>query len=372
MNDKQDIVESEAVPSQAVAVRPSDSGLMTISAMEQSFALAVRQRELLSDYIKRQLVPGKHFYQRGDQKPSLSKEGAEIILLPHNLAPDYELVSGPDTPPENDQPYQITVKCTLRRKGDPGSFVGSGMGSAGSQHMKRDGKYVARQPDKFLCHNATLKMAQKSAMISATINSTAASEFFTQDMEEPPPANVNKPVPKKEPEKQKEATATTREWFLKELGEANVQAATQFCIELGWIMPNEGLVELPLRFVPTSRKQYDSFKECMGIWMRDGKVGNPYLPNHFEGPKAVEVPRGEVDEPGDQDAWRQFPMPFGKNAGIALEDLEKNYLFGLFKNYKVETEYNGRPKKPETIAKDQKLRDMLDLAGVHYEWKHDD
>jgi hypothetical protein len=246
------------------------------------------------------------------------------------------------------------------------------MGSAGSQHMKRDGKYVARQPDKFLCHNATLKMAQKSAMISATINSTAASEFFTQDMEEPPPANVNKPVPKKEPEKQKEATATTREWFLKELGEANVQAATQFCIELGWIMPNEGLVELPLRFVPTSRKQYDSFKECMGIWMRDGKVGNPYLPNHFEGPKAVEVPRGEVDEPGDQDAWRQFPMPFGKNAGIALEDLEKNYLYGLWANYTVETEYKGKPKKPETIEKDTQFRLMLDLAGKHYEFTKKD
>jgi hypothetical protein len=65
-------------------------------------------------------------------------------------------------------------------------------------------------------------------------------------------------------------------------------------------------------------------------------------------------------------------MPFGKNAGIALEDLEKNYLYGLWANYTVETEYKGKPKKPETIEKDTQFRLMLDLAGKHYEFTKKD
>lgn len=185
-------IEAEVVPTQAVAVRQQTGALasQTVEDLEHAFAMAVKQRELLSNYIRNQLQPGKHFYSRKDQKPSLTKEGAEIILLPHSLAPDYEMLSGPDQPPENDKPYQITVKCTLRPKGNPTAFVGSAIGSAGSHKGTWRGKdwiYQPRQTDRFLCHNATLKMAQKSALIAATINSTAASEFFTQDME---PENV--------------------------------------------------------------------------------------------------------------------------------------------------------------------------------------
>jgi hypothetical protein len=61
-------------------------------------------------------------------------------------------------------------------------------------------------------------------------------------------------------------------------------------------------------------------------------------------------------------------MPFGKNAGVLLGSLAKNYLYGLAMNYKVETEYNGKPKKPETIAKDTLFRQMLDDAARHYEF----
>lgn len=59
-------------------------------------------------------------------------------------------------------------------------------------------------------------------------------------------------------------------------------------------------------------------------------------------------------------------MPFGKNAGVLLEDLEKNYLFGLWANYKVETTYKGKPRNPEKIESDRQFRLMLDLAGNHY------
>jgi hypothetical protein len=222
-------------------------------------------------------------------------------------------------------------------------------------------------------------------MIAATINSTAASEFFTQDVGEPenghPPTPVPpKPKPKPVEQPLKGATEKTKEWFLNSFEPEEREMATQFCMELGWIMPNEGMKDLPLRFIPVSKQQLASFRECLGLWVKDGKINNPYLPNAYD--KEPDVPHatqpehddGSVDyvPPEEADAWRQFPMPFGKNAGVNLEDLEKPYLYGLWRNYTVEKEYKGKPKKPETIAKDQTFRDMLDLAGKHYEFTKKD
>jgi hypothetical protein len=157
--------------------------LSDIAEMERSFALAIRQRDLLGDYITSRMVAGKHTYKVGNDKPSLTKEGAELICLPHNLVPDYAILSGPNEPPADNAAYQITVKCSLLHKGD-GRFGGSAIGSASSYQTTRDGAFQPRQRDPGLCHNATLKMAEKSAYIAATLNATAASEFFTQDLED--------------------------------------------------------------------------------------------------------------------------------------------------------------------------------------------
>lgn len=165
-----------------IAVREERYLAESIEQLEGSFALAVRQRELLEGYIKDRLHPGKHFYKMsGDQKPSLTKEGAELICLPHRLRPKYEIISGPEQPPDDWKPYQVTVKCALIERGQDS---GEGIGSASSHVTKRTGERQPRQKDIGLCHNATLKMAQKSAYIAATLNATAASEFFTQDMED--------------------------------------------------------------------------------------------------------------------------------------------------------------------------------------------
>ncbi len=152
--------------------------------LETRFAMAIRQRELLEKYIKERLHPDKHFYTVGDEpsrKPSLTKEGAELICLPHALKGRYEWVSGLENPPLDDAPYQITIKCILERDG---RFEGEGIGSASSMITKKDGGRIQRQKDPGLRHNATIKMACKSAYIAATLNSTAASEFFTQDLED--------------------------------------------------------------------------------------------------------------------------------------------------------------------------------------------
>ena len=164
-----------------IANREKGQAPQSIQELEQSFAIAARQRELLENYIRERLTPGKHFYQVAGSKNSLTKEGAELICLPHGYKPSYFKEGGPDQPSEDESPYQITVRCQLR-KGE--SFAGEGIGSANSHVTRKDGQRVPRQPDPGLRHNATLKMAQKSAYIAATLNATAASEFFTQDVED--------------------------------------------------------------------------------------------------------------------------------------------------------------------------------------------
>ncbi len=301
-------IDAEVMPPEGMAVaRRPQSGLPTVADLEQQFSLAVRQRELLSDYIRQQLKPGKHFYEMQGSKPSLTKEGAEIILLPHNLATDYDLISGPDTPPADEMPYQITVKCTLRRKGDALSFVGSAIGSAGSHKRSRDGTYKPRQFDKYLCHNATLKMAEKSAMIAATMNSTAASEFFTQDLEpgeqQPTPGRSRggqtqasrpaaSPRPSPAPGRPTQKTVpladeNTRGKMLRQF--EDLPLLGEFFAKIGWILPkSETAADLPLQFVPITQRQGDLLKNCFGNFENGGDAVAPYKAN----PHKVAPPTG--------------------------------------------------------------------------------
>jgi hypothetical protein len=87
--------------------------------------------------------------------------------------------------------------------------------------------------------------------------------------------------------------------------------------------------------------------------------------------KPIEVPRDKNDPDHPEAPWRSFPMPWGAKAGTPLAKLPKNYLFGNWANYEVTTEYNGKPKSAETIAKDEMFRAMLDEAGKHYQFKKD-
>lgn len=177
-----------------LVIRQGEDSALAIQELETRFAMAIRQRELLETYIKERLTPDKHFYKVGDSaKPSLTKEGAELICLPHNLKARYAIVSGPENPPLDDSPFQITVNCELTN-GD--KFSGQALGSASSMITRKDGTRIQRQKDPGLRHNATLKMACKSAYIAATLNSTAASEFFTQDLEDDQSGDFKREEPK--------------------------------------------------------------------------------------------------------------------------------------------------------------------------------
>lgn len=205
-----------------------------------------------------------------------------------------------------------------------------------------------------------------------------------------PKAPERRGVPRGKPaahEAPKPATEKTRTWFLAEMRKRFSERDL-----LQWVMddgppyrltPNETLEDWPLSFVPTSRVALDSevrrCAEFLGAGTSNPEEGPPEPPGGWHGEKTPKTPKnapeaakrakeGQPEPEHHKSEWHRFPMPWGKHAGTPLGELDKKYLFGLWANYEVETEYQGKPKKPETIEKDQKFREMLDIAGDFYKF----
>lgn len=165
------------------------------------------------------------------KKPSLLQPGAQKLLVTFRLAPDYEITKNEGSNGHR----EYVVKCTLKTIGS-GSFVGQGAGSASTMEGKwrfrvapkkltdrpvpkaywdlrqsnpqaaQDaigGKGFSTQKDENGSwmiaegtsekvehdnpadyYNTVLKMACKRALVAATLTATAASDIFTQDVEE--------------------------------------------------------------------------------------------------------------------------------------------------------------------------------------------
>jgi hypothetical protein len=139
------------------------------------------------------------------------------------------------------------------------------------------------------------------------------------------------------------------------------------------LMPNEEIEALPLRFVPATTGQMKALSEKLTEFGNGERAtaAFPAYPEPAATKKPVEVPR-DPKPATDPEAWRIFPMPWGDNAGVCLEDLDKPYLYGLWANYKVEKEFRGKPKSKADIEKGEIFRAMLDLAGEHYQFKKND
>lgn len=161
----------------------------------------------------------------------------------------------------------------------------------------------------------------------------------------------------------------------------------EFFEKVGGLLPNEGLIDLPLHFVPATKEQMDALLTAIGAFAHGDEARLPYPKQEIAdkpkpkakepeapiGSRVAETYDSDPEDPNAEDAaWRSFPMPWGKEAGTPLAELDKKYLYGLWANYEVETEYNGKPKRPEAIAKDQKFRDMLNDAGEHYQFTKKD
>jgi hypothetical protein len=223
-----------------------DDKALAIVSEERSVAEVSQQvlkiQELMGAVMKKDehygIIPGT------GKKPSLLKPGAEKLCFVFRLAPEFEVSR--DDLPNGHREYRIV--CRLRSMSS-GTIVGEGVGSCSTMESKYryrnssdyeitgepippdskerkaeyrkqgygmkqvDGQWVwvryksegkVENTDIADVYNTVLKMAKKRAHVDATITACAASDIFTQDVEDLPrasepeeeePRNVTPPAP---------------------------------------------------------------------------------------------------------------------------------------------------------------------------------
>ena len=150
----------------ALAVK--DAAPMTAVEMK---AQVQRIQEIMQAVMKE----GEHFGTiSGTPKPTLLKPGAEKLIVTFHLAPQYNELPGCR---EEDHFISYKFKCELQSI-VTGYLIASGLGTCNS----RERKYQKAEP--WDIQNTLYKMACKRALVAAVLNATAASDIFTQDLED--------------------------------------------------------------------------------------------------------------------------------------------------------------------------------------------
>lgn len=200
----------------------------------EDFAMSVdsvvKQVKLIQDVMQRVMISDEHYgIIPGCKKASLYKPGAEKLCMTFRLSPEYQIVREI----QQAQIISYTVRCILTHI-PTGQVIASGMGSCNSREEKYRWEYKlnpteepvpkayweakkagnnkeckrligeGRRPAKneetgqwFIAtaekiendnawdyDNTIMKMACKRALIAAVLNGTAASDIFTQDIED--------------------------------------------------------------------------------------------------------------------------------------------------------------------------------------------
>jgi hypothetical protein len=146
----------------------------------------------------------------GSKKPSLYKPGAEVLCVAFRVAPSYKIE---ELSTDDCVRYRITCVGTHQ---STGVVLGEGVGECSSNEEKykwrraicqeeydetpadrkriKYGKYQGKvertqqiRTEPADIANTVLKMAVKRAQVAMTLNVTAASDCFTQDIEDLPP-----------------------------------------------------------------------------------------------------------------------------------------------------------------------------------------
>ncbi|MHB0965550.1 MAG: hypothetical protein ACYC36_03760 [Bellilinea sp.] len=178
---------------------------LVIQPERQLTAVDVRAHvNLVQEVMKAVMKDGTHYGTiPGTPKPSLWKPGAEVLAATFRIAVSYRIedLSSPDA-----VRYRITAIGTHQTSG---VVMGEGMGECSSNEEKykwrkayddefsatpedkkriKYGKYTAKQvrTEPADLANTILKMACKRAQVAMTLNVTAASDIFTQDIEDLP------------------------------------------------------------------------------------------------------------------------------------------------------------------------------------------
>lgn len=256
-------------------------------------ARLIEQVALIQNVMKSVMKDGEHFGKIpgcGD-KPSLLKPGAEKLCFTFRMDPEFDI----EVIDMGKGHREYRVKCTLfaingsqrlgsgvgsastmegkwrfrtgpvestgrsvpsdywdQRKSDPAKAQ-EALGGRGLSTKKIDGVWmIVKQGEKVEhdnpadVYNTVLKMAKKRAMVDAVLTCTAASDIFTQDVEElvdngvivpaaSTPAPVASPAPSPEPKAPPASAPPAAE------GERSVQDLRHDLSELGQIAVDVGL-----------------------------------------------------------------------------------------------------------------------------------
>lgn len=173
-------------------------------------AEVVAHAKAVQEVMKAVMKPGVHYgvIPGAGDKPTLFKSGAEVLCMTFRIADSYR-VTDLSTPGS----IRYRVECVGAHQ-DTGLVLGSGMGECSTDEEKykwrkvvcdeefdatpdnlrrikfgrdrRGGHYVVKQikTDAADLANTALKMACKRAKIAMVLNVTAASDMFSQDLED--------------------------------------------------------------------------------------------------------------------------------------------------------------------------------------------
>lgn len=203
--------------------------LANVEEMAMPVSVLLRQVALIQAVMKESMKENEHYgIIPGTKKPTLLKSGAEKLCLTFRLDPQYEAI--PELTRQEDTFISYTIRCRLVHI-ITGNEIATGIGSCNSREAKyrwrwqdtgdvvpkdywknRDQKLIGGiefRPTKVFIEDANkkyewhiaqrventnpwdqdntiMKMACKRALVAATLNGTAASDIFTQDLEDMP------------------------------------------------------------------------------------------------------------------------------------------------------------------------------------------
>lgn len=193
------------------------AGELIIQEQKPLTATEIRQQVNTIQHVLKQVMQENTHYGKipGTNAPSLFKPGAEKIMATFRLSADPEVTDLSDGD-------QIRYLVKVRLLSVSGHFVGAGIGECSSNEEKYKWRNAVCQeefeeasPDRKRekwnkgyqnapaykrlqirtepadLANTILKMAKKRGLVDAVLTATAASDIFTQDVEDLPPEYID-------------------------------------------------------------------------------------------------------------------------------------------------------------------------------------
>lgn len=354
-----EIERVERVEATAIVRQPDELSIEALVGQVQKIQAAMSA--VMEDGVHYGVVPGtekKDKDGRDISKPSLYKPGAEKLCLLFRLDPQYQV----DRTFSPDGHLDVLVTCTLYHI-NSGQRIASGVGSCSTRESryayrnasrvcptcgkdaiikgkdeygggwvcfkKKDGcgakfkdgdasiegQVVGRvaNPDLADLHNTAVKMGCKRALVAAVLNGTAASDCFTQDVEDMPqfggavepagaaPAPAATPVPAKVDDVTLARSQALHQLFVKKFGRQPREVA------LGTVARDIG--QNVTSYNDLSKSDAKLLFEKWGL-IEDGK-GVPFTMPGGSAANPTTVPRVEVPADAGSGAAGDNGLPFG-------------------------------------------------------------